>query len=312
MLGWLIVCLGTLGCGVGGLDSPTIVKTPRILAIIAEPPESFPGSEIRVGVLAHSPDDPEGENLRYRWRLCVSLRRVLSITGIPGDGAGADRCEELPATGPVAVIPGEATRELVRTIENLPQTGRLDPRFLLAVLATAGLPFEVEVDVLDAGGKILVRGTKIVAITTRMPPLPPPTTNPPPIVYKLGDGVEGPEVDVDVVMPPDPFDFRWWLPNGPVRFPQDTQVTIQPISGADWTESYPIWDYSGQVQLGKENEYYSFYVTHGGLSKETTRPPEREVLWRTPKEARTVRLWLVVRDGHLGSRACRVDVQVGE
>lgn len=297
-----------LGC-LGNLDPPTLVKTPRILVIVGDAPESRPGEDISLGVLAHVPSDPDGASTTYRWRLCASLPRVLEAAQIPANLPLPDTCETLPSAGPTATIPGERTQALADLLASLPSGGSFDASFLTGILASAGIPFQVEVDVLDASGTVVVTGIKTLAITTRVAPLPPPTTNPPVVLFTIGDDDDTTE-DFDVVMPDDPFDFACLATNGPVVVPAQAERRITPVPGIDWTEQFPILDYSGEITIGRENEYYSFYATGGGIAEETTRPPERATTWTTPEEPGSVRLWLIVRDGHLGARGCFLDVDV--
>jgi len=294
-----LALLGGTAC-IGGLDPPTLVKTPRILAIVADPPESAPGTDIELGVIAHVPGDPEGLTTTYAWRLCASLPRVLDAANIPADLPLPDTCETLPSTGPTASIPGSETAALAMLLRSIPPSERFDTSFLTRILDTAGIPFQVEVDVLDASGAVLITGIKTVAITTRTEPRP--TTNPPVVLFSIGDQ--------DVAMPDDLFDFRCIPTAGPVVVTAAQEVEINPIPGIDWTEEFPIYDYSGVIRMGRENEYYSFYATGGSIETETTRPPDRETRWTPPEEPGSVRLWMIVRDGHLGARGCHLDVDV--
>lgn len=291
--------LGASGC-LGALDPPTLVKTPRILLILADPPESAPGTDIRLGVIAHVPDDPEGSTTTYRWRVCDSIPRILDAAQIPANLPLPDTCATLAETGPTATIPGMRTTSLAALLSSIPPSDRFDASFLTTILDTAGIPFEVEVDVLDASGNVLVTGRKIVAITTRTDP--PPTTTPPVVLFSFGEQ--------DVAMPADLFDHRCITTSGPLRAAPGAVVPVTPIPGIDWTEEFPIWDYSGMVRIGRENEYYSFYATGGSISEETTRPPNRAIEWTAPEEPGTYRFWMIVRDGHLGGRGCHVDVEV--
>lgn len=291
--------LGATSC-LGALDPPTLVKTPRILLILADPPESTPGTDIRLGVIAHVPDDPEGLTTTYRWRVCDSPPRVLRAAQIPAELPLPDTCATLADTGPSATIPGMRTASLATLLSSIPPSERFDTTFLTTILDTAGIPFEVEVDVLDAEGNVLVTGKKIAAITTRT--APPPTTTPPVVLFSFGDE--------DVAMPDDLLDFRCITTSGPLRAAARSVVPVTPIPGIDWTEEFPIWDYSGRVRIGRENEYYSFYATGGSISEETTRPPNRAVEWTAPEEPGSYRFWMIVRDGHLGGRGCHVDVEV--
>lgn len=294
---------------IGALDPPTLVKTPRILAIMASLPESRPGEDIEIGALAYVPSDPSGASTTYRWRLCMSLPRVLDAAQIPADLPLPDTCETLPSTGPTATIPGERTQALADLLSSLPSGGDFDASFLTNILASAGIPFQVEVDVLDAAGTVLVTGIKTLAITTREEPLPPPTTNPPPVLFTIADGDDTTE-DIDVVMPDSIFGPACIVTGTALDVPAESVRTITPIPGTDWTEEFPIYDFSGTIRIGRENEYYSFYATGGSLVDETTRPPDRATEWTTPETPGSVRLWLIVRDGHLGARGCFVDLNV--
>ena len=290
------------GCA-AGLDQPTLVKTPRILNIIASTPESMPGDDIEVGVIAYAPEDPTGASLTYRWRMCDSLPRVLRAAQIPlgtAIGPGDSECIVLTdQTGPTATLPGARTMRLAATIEAI---AAADPRagFLGDVLGSAGIPFEVEVDVLSASGDVLVTGKKIIAIGTRT--TPPLTTNPPPVPFSIGDQ--------DVAMPADLFDHACIPMGGPIRIQAGAEVEVEPIAGTEWTETFPIYDFSGQIRIGSENEYYSFYATDGSISEETSRPPNREIEFRAPNSPGSLRFWVIVRDGHLGGRGCFIDVEV--
>jgi len=302
-LGYILTAATALlgsGGSIGVLDPPPIVKTPRTLATTADPPESAPGTDIELGVIAHVPADPEGLTTTYAWRLCASLPRVLDAANIPANLPLPDTCETLPSTGPTASVPGSETAALAMLLRSIPPSERFDTSFLTRILDTAGIPFQVEVDVLDVSGAVLVTGVKTVAITTRTEP--PPTTNPPVVLFSVGDQ--------DVAMPNDLFDFRCIPTSGPVVVMADQEVDITPIPGIDWTEEFPIYDYSGVIRTGRENEYYSFYATAGSITTETTRPPDRETQWTPPEEPGTVRLWMIVRDGHLGTRGCHIDVDV--
>lgn len=286
-----------------GLDLPTLVKTPRVLAIVADRPESRPGEDIEVGVIGYLPSDPDGAHTRYRFRLCASLPRVLTASNIPlpDDFPLRDTCETLSGEGTTRTIPGARTQALAALLEGLPSAGAFDASFLTGLLGTAGVPFQVEVQLLGDDDAVLLTAVKTLAITTREAPLPPPTTPPPPVPFQLGDAT--------VAMPASLFDFRC-VPTAPVTLTANTEITITPTPAEDFAEEFPIYGYDGTIQIGHENEYYSFYATGGVIGTETTRPPDRETLWTTPEEPGTVKLWVIVRDGHLGARGCSLDVTI--
>mgnify|MGYP000078389882 CR=1 FL=1 len=49
-------------------------------------------------------------------------------------------------------------------------------------------------------------------------------------------------------------------------------------------------------------------VAGGSFDPEITLAPERATVWTTPRDAGVYPLWVVVRDGHLGTSGCRVGV----
>jgi hypothetical protein len=287
-----------VGC-TGSLPQPQIVITPRVLAIVADPPEAAPGTDIDLHVVAF---DPEGRTLSYRWTLCITIADLLSSANIPIE-LPEDRCVDLPSTTADAVVPGIATQAVVDQLMMAAEVGGFDVSFLLAVLDTAGFSFEVDVEVIDeATGEVLLTAYKRVAITRRASP----TTNPPVIDYLVGETA--------VSMP-----IEGWTGSGdecvvwgePIVVAPEAEVVIAPQGDPEeWIETFPIIGYDGSVTEGRENAYYSFYATRGELSTETTRLPDRDATFTAPEEPGPVRLWLVVRDGHLGTRACTFELTV--
>jgi hypothetical protein len=288
---------------IGDLDPPSIVVTPRILAIVAEPPESAPGTDISVDAMISIPDDVE-RPLSLAWRACLSPQEVLQASGFRNiEIPGAPDCDpQTLAEGEPYVVRGERTQALVDLVRTLGSLGGFDTSLIEGVLATTGFAFFIDVDVIDANGDIVVSGYKRVAMTTRVAP----TTNPPQPEFRVGDLVvettgrftctaEGGQVPV--IEPNVEIELAPLLPEG--------------LDEEPWLESFPIFDFTGGLQTAEENAYYTWYATAGSLSEHTTRPPDREVTWTTPDEAGPHTLWLVIRDGHLGQSACRLDVVIG-
>lgn len=324
-----VASLACLAC-TGNLDSPTLVVTPRILAITADHPESAPGTDVRLRVMAH---DPEGRALSYRWSACIEASTVLggavgggnSLDGGTGDagfsfdagagdagpGGNGAFCVPFESTTFEAVVPGVVTRGIVDALDRIATVTGFDVEAIREILRTAGLAFEVHVDVLAPDGTVLVSGYKRIAITTRATV----TTNPPPIDYLVAD--------VPVRSANDPLGAPFeCLVARPIRIPAGERVVLAPQGDeTPWIETFPIYGYTGTVGEGRENAYYSWYSTTtlprgatsgsaGGVSAETTRPPDRDVFYRAPSEPGTVRIFLIVRDGHLGTRACHFDIEV--
>lgn len=291
-----LVALLLGGC-LGGLPSPQIVITPRVLAVVADHPESHPGTDVGLHVVAY---DPMQRELTYAWRACISLGDLLSSANIPVSLPEIP-CIPLASTTADAVVPGALTQAVVDQLGMAADLGGFDPAFLQAVIATAGMSFQVEVDVI-AEGTVLITAYKRVGITLRDPV----TTNPPVLEYAVGDAA--------VSMPVEGWtgtgdDCVIWGP--PITLAPGEEIAVTPIDDpSTWVETFPILDYGGELTSGTENAYYSFYATAGGLSGETTRQPNPDVTFTAPEEAGPVRLWLVVRDGHLGTRACTFEIDV--
>jgi hypothetical protein len=305
-LGVLSLGLFTLvsGC-TEGLDSPTIVRTPRILAMVAEPPESAPGTDVRLAAMISIPVAIP-RPLSMRWRACIDPEEVLFASGFRGiELPGTPECDEQTlAVGEPYVVRGERTAEVVATLRAFASIGGFSPELLDGILSTAGFAYFVDLEVLDANGEIVVRGYKRAAMTTRESP----TTNPPQPVFRLGE--------VRIVPEGQPFDFTCRAEDGSVpSVAPRAVVTLAPElpAGFDeepWLETFPIFDYTGGLQIARENAYYTWLATAGSISDFTTRPPDRESRWTAPAEPGPQTLWLVIRDGHLGTSACRLDLMV--
>jgi hypothetical protein len=289
------------GC-VQPLDPASIVRTPRILAIVVEPPEAHPGQDVAVRAMVSVPEEVP-RPLRLRWRSCIDPERLLVATGIRVD-LGRDRpCDEaVLAEDEPYLVAGERTQAAIEELRGLAGLGGFDRRFLDRLIETAGLAYVIDLEVLDASDGVLVAGYKRAAVTTRERP----TTNPPPPTFRFGETV--------VVATDAPFQCAA-IDGAVPRARTDTDIELAPIlpEGAEeepWLERFPIFDYTGGLVEGRENAYYSWFATDGRFSVETSRPPDRQTRWRTPARPGRQALWLVVRDGHLGASACRLEVDI--
>lgn len=293
----------------GGLDPAWRVVRPRVVALVADRPEVVPGDDVTLHALAY---DPLGRPLRYEWSICISAARILANADIPVSVPGNDRCEEPSAAeGASATVAAERIEQIVAELESIPDAAGFGGTVLGHIIDTAGLAFEVAVEITTEDGTFLARATKLVAITRRTAG---PTTNPPPIAFRIGE---------DTWVEPvgdDPGSFECVVTGGGrPRLVVDEEVDLLPGVGdercvtdecmEDWLESFPIYGFDGSLSTGVENAYYSWLVTSGELSRDTTRPPNRRARY-TPDTVGTQRLWFVVRDGHLGQRACQIDVDV--
>lgn len=301
----LVAATLMVGCNLG-LDDATLVKTPRILAIVADHPEVAPGQDVHVRVLAF---DPMHRELHYAFHACVDTATFLGGSAANGTGgmtSTAPPCVPMASSGDEGTLAGAVTQQIQTLIDGIPPSSGLDPMLLRNVLATAGLPITVNVDVTttdDAGNEVvIVSGTKLIGITTRATP----TTNPPFLYFRVTTepSAQDPMADpVEVTYlggtdPAHPFDCVPWLsapasavasqstavsdPHHPSEEPN--HVTLSPADDPSaWEESFPIYDFSGGIRTGYEGAYYSWYSTaslhdrrsavHSSLHTETTQGP---------------------------------------
>lgn len=353
----LALALALVGCNFN-LDEPTLVKTPRILAIVSDHPEANPGQDVLVRVLAV---DPMQRELHYTFRACIDTTTFLggsAANGSGGTSATMPMCTPMPSTGDEGTMPGALTQQLVAILDAIPASSGFDPAFLHRVLATAGLPITIRVEVSAADPMtgqdvLLVSGERLVGITTRAP-----TTNPPYIYFRVITEPPEQALDADPVEttyiggidPAHPFDCVPWYgepatatvsqptavsdPGSHREHPEEwpNHITLAPADDPNlWEESFPIYDFSGTVRTGYEGAYYSWYstaslpdrhgVVHSGLHVETTQGPShgaepsaiddtiRNNTLDVPREPGTYDLWVVVRDGHLGTVACHLTIE---
>lgn len=318
-------------------DPSELVKTPRILAIIAEPPELAPGEASTVSVLFADPLGG-GRAVRYRWSACVALE------SLGGGGAGlsgaqygmmskGDGCAD-PATS-FELGDGETTLLLAPPEESIAMLvmqfralvgDAISEEFIERLLTDVGIQITVQVDAITdgpTGEEVLVTGFKRVIVSRRAER----GTNPPRPRFEVGDygvvsayapGGSGfdcaTESGEPIVVPP-----RTSVPLRPDPTPQDP---LDPDADEPWTtdltcsdtdpvtECYGVLDPQGFFAEKPENAFYSWNITAGSLFEGTTGRPARDNTWTTPSTPGDVTLWVVTRDGHGGTSACRATVTV--
>lgn len=316
----LVSALILSGCFSIDFDPPHLVKKPRILAITVDPPEIALGQDVLVETLIVDEDGSDlttAPGVELSFTSCVSLRAIVSAAGF-GSAGLTDDCNEggddLVRLETDGLPPGTArlpASALLRLAEGLtmggggtppPDAQGLDPelaRTLAFVIAQVGVPLRVRVEVFWDGELILV-GFKRFAITFREMP----TTNPPPPRFAVGS---------TWLSARDAEDPHRCVPEGgeaPV-VEAGAEVTISPDENEEaWLESYPTVDLNAEIRFETESAFYSWYATGGSFSDDVTERPARDVTWTAPEEPGTYPIWLVVRDGHLGSSFCRADVVV--
>jgi hypothetical protein len=301
--GLAIACLGGSAClDVPDFADPSLIDRPRVLAIVAEPPEVNPGAPVQLSILvAHA------EQYEVSWRACGAFDSFLGGGAQYGDEQGDEGCG-----GPLAVelgegeraeLPGEATQALWGSLALAEEIlgAALPEDTIDRIREDVGLPFTVEATV--RADDRLIRAVKRVLISARDMP----HRNPPPPAFTL-DGTPVSAVDG--------ADFTCAsAEGGAVPLDGDAEVELAPLvdgeDGAEpWLERYQVLDLRGELRSRTETAFYSWFASGGALREGVTKSPLRNEIWRTPAESSCHSLWLVVRDGHGGSSACALDVAV--
>lgn len=285
----------------------SLVQNPRVLAIVAEPPEAAPGQDVRLTALVADPDE---RAFALRWRVCARRDSILGFSSMQYGEVRDDRgCRDdsgfflelaTDADGSTT-LPGAVTEVAFDRLEAAAAAyGELIPADTLRrILDTAGLPLAVELEALD-GDEIVARAFKRVNLTRREER----GTNPPPPRF-TADGEQ-----LAAVAGAAPFACAPAVEPTLVRRNAEVQLAPDPDVDA-WLETFPVIDVRGQVQQAREGAYYAWFSTGGRFSRETTHAPDATTRWRAPDEPGPYPLWLVVRDGHGGTSACRAELLVG-
>lgn len=278
-------------CEGPSFDAPSIVLGPRVLAAVADPPELAPGTDVRVAVLTA---EAEGTTLELTADLSTA---ALALGAGQRLGDDAEPIALVP-DGDAWVLPAAATEDAIDALfeeigDAPPETPEHVVRF---VYETVGLPVRIDITMRDADGEVILEAFKRVVLTSR----PTPTTNPPPPRFRVGDAWASGTDEA----------FRCAWEASPAIVPIGAVATLTPDLEEPWLESFPVLDLEGAVITGTEAAYYSWFSTAGDFTFDVTRSPGRETEWTAPETPGPRPLWLVVRDGHLGVSACRVDVDV--
>ena len=281
---------------------PSIVDRPRVLAIVAEPPEANPGVGVQLALLLAGADEH-----RVSWHACG----VFDAFGGSqyGDNQEDEGCGDKLAfalgDGDHAALPGELTRSLFLDLSLAVAILGADlPEATIDRVRTAvGMPFLVEATI-DAGDKH-IRAIKRVLISESETP----HSNPPPPHFRLGSR--------EVTRDPDAEFGCRAADGGPLAVAKDREVELAPVvpGGAErepWLERYSVLDARGELGGREEKAFYSWFSSGGRFQEGITKAPLRNEIWHTPEQDGCYPLWLVVRDGHGGASACGAQVAVGE
>jgi hypothetical protein len=278
----VLVCALLAACNID-LDRAPLVGSPRILAIVADPPEPAPGEDVHVRVLAVDPGVPPHvapRALHYTFRLCVDPASFFG--GFTPDGSNGVAPPTVFCYAPVAsrdntyTIPGGRTQMIADALPQYAGLAGLVPQAVEDALATVGIPLQIRVavsaiDPTSGTDTTLVSGVKLIGLTTRAHR----TTNPPYVYFSIGDSIYlgG--------LPNDSFECHLWS-SAPVRviasisdastactsngdLPPDewtNDLLLTPLDDPfDWMETYPFYDYAQTLHTAREGAYYSWYTT---------------------------------------------------
>lgn len=284
------------GC-IEDLDPKQIITAPRVVDVIAEPPEVRPGEPSTLSAILAGAEGAAA----YRWSLCP-----VTDLGALGSGSSAstadcftDGAALVPLSNdpqatllvPESVI-AQAT-EAARRFE-----GALPPGVLEAYLRDVGLALSVVLEV-RVDGRTL-RALKRVVVSLN----PTPNRNPPPPRVRFGARW----VSADATRP----GLCVAEDGAPLIYGPGETVTLTPDPDESWAERYTVLTADGRFAVRDEQAYYSWYATGGSLSG-LTRSPLRDNDWTLPGRANTRTghsLWILLRDGHGGSSGCRVEVSL--
>jgi hypothetical protein len=303
---WTAAAATALCACAGDLDPPSIVKTPRVLAVVASPPIAPPGEDVEVTAMVV---DPEDRPLRLSWTACSRFEALGGNQSLqyseeaPTEGCveGAPGVFDLERRGDTGVLRGVLTALVYEDLEALAATygEGLPPDLLQFVVETSGLPVTIGLTV-RTGSYELVRSFKRVLIFTGEPR----GTNPPEPRFAVGERwVSARDVEEPFVCEPEDGE--------PIALDAGSDVVLTPDPDDEaWQEDYRIIDASGAVVDRHEDSYYSWFSTGGSFEEEQTQAPLRDTVWRAPRAAGAYPLWIVVRDGHGGTSACRAQVEV--
>lgn len=308
-----VLALFTLaGCTQPDLLARGKVISPRILDIVAEPPEIRPGqlAAVRVvtGGLTVEPT--------FRWFVCANAEATTTFTAqstfgqaTPNEGCFGDASvgvAPIPGTGPGVVFGAPAN--ILDQIDALRAVygASLSSDTLRRIARTAGIPVTVAVEMTH--GTTVVRAIKRVVIADRSEL----NTNPPAPQFHWGVTGDAGTGGTAITRIDDADPDACGTPDGqPLVVDRHARVQIAPDpTEAPWLEQYDALDAYGNVYRATESAFYSWYATEGSWASERTQIPTRNTIWTAPDRVMRVTHWLIVRDGRGGSSVCRYEVDV--
>jgi hypothetical protein len=304
------VCVLPLLAAVSCFELPefaqsSFIDRPRILAVVAEPPEVSPSStaSATLSILVAGAD----EVTDVRWTAC-GMPGGMGFGGMGnmfGENEGDSGCGSAAVPlgeGERVMLPLDQARVLLMSddIAQAALGSALSPEVLEQIRTSVGIAATIQVELLADGKRL--RAVKRVLLRESDTP----GSNPPPPTFRFGETILRSQGDV----PP----YRCVPDQGSLQVGLRESVALVPVFDGDtepWLESYSVLDATGMLGERKEQAFYSWFSDAGELDDGSTRAPSRANSWRAPDKPGCAQLWLVVRDGHAGSTACSARISVG-
>jgi hypothetical protein len=301
--------LAPLLAAVGCFELPqfadsSIIDRPRILAVVAEPPEVAPSrtTSATLSILVAGAD----EVTDVRWTACGMPGGGFGGMGnMFGENDGDNGCGSgaIPlGEGERVTLPLDQARVLLMSDE-LAQAAlgsQLSAEVLEQIRTSVGIAATIQVELLADGKRL--RALKRVLLRESDAP----GSNPPPPAFRFGDIILRSQGDA----PP----YRCEPEQGSLQAGLLETVPLTPLFEGDrepWLENYTVLDARGMLGERREQAFYSWFTDAGDLDDGSTRAPRRANVWHAPGKPGCAQIWLVVRDGHAGATACIARVSVG-
>lgn len=287
----LLLCLSS--CVPELMERASTVDSPRVLAIIAEPPEAKPGDTVQFRVLVASPSGTITEPQAY-WALCLTPKPPAE------ENAVAEACwarDYRPVGGPAAsldiTIPEDACTLFGPALTSADVRPRDADR-------TGGYyqPVRVAIPELAAFGFARIRcalPNAAAEVTLAYSERYRDNTNP--AILAVDAFMEGEDIGLDAVPPGAALELR-------VKW------------DAAAKERFVVYDPNAQsLEEMDEEMRVSWFVTSGALSTditgEDTTGGTSTVTWTAPQAEGFVSIWIVLRDSRGGGDFLELPVTLG-
>mgnify|MGYP000105800186 CR=1 FL=1 len=264
--------------------SPTwLVDRPRVLAVVAEPPEVRPGEAATFSALI--PDPTSEDDLFQVWLACP-VDDAGNGFGCLTDFSDVDlenaTPEELADLGLIGVAPGPFPPTYVAPLDlldDLSEEERLEGRYVNAQVTAFPGDLTQATSATDIDfNEVEVAYKRLVVSEARTP------NHNPSIATFVVDRLEVPADAVVQVDPKQEYDLGIQLPDGT-------------------RELYEFVTSSGEVEERVEEPYASWYSTGGEVQEEVTLYPYLESTWTSPETSGEEGTWYVVLRDRRGGMA---------